>query len=132
MRRNKRSLRLEMCEIGWPNKRGSKPIPLACAECESMCGGGVELLQTISVEDFRALLCGGDCETCRQPCNLRRIAAARGIKPEAVKIQKDKPVAAKAQKPAAKKRKTPVVEAWWIEIALKPYYERMKKNAGIS
>lgn len=125
MNGKKRSLRLEMCEIGWPNKRkgkASKPNPLACAECESMCGGGIELLETISVDDFRALLCGGDCETCRQPCNLRRIALARKIRPEAVKTQK----------PAAKKRKTPKVEAWWIEIALKPYYERMKKNAGIS
>lgn len=58
----KKSLRTEMCEIGWPNKkagRPSKPNPLACAECESMCGGGVELLRTISADDFRALLCGG-------------------------------------------------------------------------
>lgn len=121
----KKSLRLEMCEIGWPNKkagRPSKPNPLACAECESMCGGGVELLRTISADDFRALLCGGDCETCRQPCNLRRIALARGIKPEPVR----------KKRPAAKKRKEAKVEPWWIEIALKPYNERRNRDAGIS
>lgn len=98
-----------MCDEGWPDIKGKpiqKPNLLACAECESMCLGGVELLKKIKDEEFQALLCGGDCNACRQPCNLRRIAIMRKIKPPVIR-QRAKP-----------KCKT------WLEIAMRPYTER--------
>ena len=83
-------------------------------------------MKTIGADDFRALLCGGECETCRQPCNLRRIAAARGIRPEAVKAEEVKPKPAAAKK--RKKNKKITVSDKWIEIACRPYFERMREN----
>jgi hypothetical protein len=97
-------IRAIMCDEGWPHVKGKKtqPNPLACAECESICLGGVELLKKIPDAEFRALLCGGDCETCRQPCNLRRLAFMRKIKPIVVR-----------HKPST-----------WIDIAMWPYNQR--------
>lgn len=120
------SLRSMMCPVGWPDN-ARKPIPLACAECESFCAGGFKCLKTISADDFRALLCGGECETCRQPCNLRRIAAARGIRPEAVKAEEAKPKPAAVAKKRKKNKKITVSDKW-IEIACRPYFERMREN----
>ena len=73
-----------MCDEGWLHIKGkrTKPTPLACVECESMCLGGVELLKKITDKEFLALMCGADCNTCRQPCNLRRLALMRKIKPK--------------------------------------------------
>lgn len=101
-------IRSMMCDEGWPSN--GKPNPLACAECESMCLGGVEYLKKIKEDEFRDLLCGADCDTCRQPCNLRRIALMRKIKPRVIRPRK------KA------KPKT------WLEIALRPYYERRSER----
>lgn len=107
-----KEIRAMMCDEGWPNKRTNKgvrigqPNPLACVECESMCLGGVEYLKKVKADEFQALLCGGDCENCRQPCNLRRIALMRKIKP---------PVVRKREKPRQRS---------WLDIALKPYNER--------
>lgn len=53
------------------------------------------------------LLCGADCDTCRQPCNLRRIALMRNI------------TIANSHK--EKMRKS------WLKIALRPYNERKKE-----
>lgn len=108
-----KQIRDRMCTDGWSQngKRYAKePNPLACAECESMCLGGAELLRTIPEEKFRELLCGADCETCRQPCNLRRIALMRQIKPRVVR---------KREKPKCKT---------WEEIAMRPYWERRREN----
>ena len=102
-------IRSIMCDEGWPYVKGGKkqpPNPLACVECDSMCLGGVEYLKRMKETEFQGLLCGADCDTCRQPCNLRRIAIMRRIKPVKV-IARAKP-----------KRKT------WLEIAMRPYYER--------
>lgn len=108
-----KEIRSLMCDEGWPHFRGrknQKPNPLACAECESMCLGGVEYLKKLKEDDFRALLCGADCDTCRQPCNLRRIALMRKIKPPVIR-QRAKP-----------KCKT------WLEIAMRPYNERRNQR----
>lgn len=108
-----KQIRAIMCDEGWPtfhDRKNQQPNPLACAECESMCLGGVELLKKIKEDEFQALLCGGDCETCRQPCNLRRIALMRKIKP---------PVIRRREKPKQKS---------WLEIAMRPYYERRKHD----
>lgn len=101
-------IRAMMCDEGWPHKKGRKtnPNPLACAECESMCLGGVELLKKIPDKEFRALLCGGDCANCRQPCNLRRLALMRKIKPCIVRPR------------AKRKART------WLDIAMRPYNEQ--------
>lgn len=101
-------IRSMMCDEAWPDGKDKPLNALACAECESMCLGGVEMLKHINEEEFQVLLCGGDCDSCRQPCNLRRIALMRKIKPAAVVVK------AKA-KP---KRRT------WVEIAMRPYLER--------
>jgi hypothetical protein len=103
-----KEIRAMMCDEGWPHIKGRKtqPNPLACAECESMCLGCVQLLKKINDEEFRDLLCGGDCANCRQPCNLRRLAIMRKIKPAVVR---------KREKPKA---------STWLDIALKPYYDR--------
>ena len=107
-----KEIREMMCDEGWPHYKGHKgmvsgpPNPLACAECESMFLGGVEYLKYIPDEEFRALLCGGDCANCRQPCNLRRLALMRKIKPRVVRKRKNE------------KRKT------WLGIAMRPYDER--------
>ena len=105
-----------VCDEAWPQIRGKKtqPNPLACVECESMCLGGVELLKQIPDDQFVSLLCGGDCDTCRQPCNMRRIALARKLKPPAVREPKPRTVR-KRRKP----RSIP-----WIWIAMRPYNER--------
>lgn len=107
-----REIRSLMCDEGWPTKGNKSPNPLACAECESMCLGGVEYLKKMKDDDFRTLLCGGDCETCRQPCNLRRLAIMRRIKPPVIRAR---------SKP---KRKT------WTEIAMRPYLERRMQSNG--
>ena len=104
-----KQIRSMMCNEGWPYYKGGKkhpPNPLACVECESMCLGGVEYLKYIPDKEFRALLCGGDCANCRQPCNLRRLALMRKIKPRVVR-------------PRAKPKKRT-----WVEIAMRPYNER--------
>lgn len=107
-----KEIRAMMCDEGWPYKktksgmRNGQPNPLACAECESMCLGGVEYLKKIPDKEFRALLCGGDCANCRQPCNLRRLALMRKIKPRVVRPR---------AKPKART---------WLDIAMRPYNER--------
>lgn len=107
-----KEIRSIMCDEGWPYAKGNRgmksgpPNPLACAECESMCLGGVEYLKRIPDKEFRALLCGGDCANCRQPCNLRRLALMRKIKPHIVRPR---------EKPKART---------WLEIAMRPYNER--------
>lgn len=53
---------------------------LACAECESPCWYGIQALREMDRRKLRVLLCGGDCGTCRQPCNLRKIVLDRGIR----------------------------------------------------
>lgn len=53
---------------------------LACAECESPCRYGIQALREMDRRKLRGLLCGGDCGTCRQPCNLRKIVLDRGIR----------------------------------------------------
>lgn len=109
-----KEIRSLMCDEGWPSKSyrnpHPEPNPLACAECESMCLGGVEYLKKLKEDEFRALLCGADCNTCRQPCNLRRIALMRKIKPPVIR-QRAKP-----------KCKT------WLEIAMRPYNERRNQR----
>lgn len=112
-------IRSLMCDEGWPYVKGGKkypPNPVACAECESVCLGGVQYLKKIHEKEFQALLCGGDCANCRQPCNLRRIAMMRKIKP-----------------PVVRKRQKPKNRTFW-DIALKPYYdhhpERRPRECG--
>ena len=109
-----KEIRSKMCEEGWPTVRGVKntPNPLSCAECESMCLGGLEYLKKIKEDEFQALLCGGDCENCRQPCNLRRIALMRKIKPMALLVRP--------------KERKPKSENWWLDIAMRPYIERSR------
>lgn len=109
-----KQIREMMCDEGWPKVKGKPklpPNPLACAECESMCLGGVELLKKIKEDEFQALLCGGDCDTCRQPCNLRRIALMRKIRPKVVRPRERKPQS----------------KTWWLDIAMRPYNERHER-----
>lgn len=84
-----------------------------------MCLGGVELLKKLNEDDFQGLLCGADCDTCRQPCNLRRIALMRNIKPPVVRHKP--PVIQQDGKPNYQS---------WLEIAMRPYYERRRKDAS--
>lgn len=117
-----KEIRSMMCDEAWPYVKikgvykYGQPNPLACAECESVCFGGVQYLKKIPEKEFQALLCGGDCANCRQPCNLRRIAMMRKIKP---------PVVRKREKP---KNRT------FLETAMEPYYlrhpERRKAECG--
>ena len=105
-------IRTMMCDEALPydkTNRGwkyGKPNPVACAECESVCLGGIEYLKKIPDNEFQALLCGGDCDTCRQPCNLRRLALMRKIRPHVVR---------KREKP---RNRT------FLDIAMEPYYQR--------
>lgn len=104
---NYKGLYISLCDDAYPNekggrrKKGRKPNPLACAECESPCEWGLELLKTIDVKEYKALLCGADCEVCRQPCNLRRVTYMRGIKWVRTKKKKG-----------------------WMYVAMRPYTER--------
>ena len=119
-----KEIRSMMCDEAWPYIKTKnvykygQPNPLACAECESTCLGGVQYLKQLPEKEFRALMCGADCNTCRQPCNLRRIAIMRKIKP---------PVVRKREKP---KNRT------FLDIAMQPYYvrhpERRKPECGNS
>lgn len=102
---------MSLCDDAYPSERGGrrrsgrKANPLACAECESPCEWGIELLKTIDEKEYKALLCGADCEACRQPCNLRRVTYMRGIK--LVKPQKQKS---------------------WMCVALRPHLEKKRRN----
>ena len=69
----------------------------ACAECESPCEYG------------KRALAEADERTCRQPCNLRRVGTARGLKPA-------------QHRPAVSRKRT--MQAGWIAIAMRPYIER--------
>lgn len=76
--RAKRALWNNLCEEAMPEiRRGAKPNAVACAECDSLCIYGLRLLSGIDDEAFSQLLCGSDCETCRQPCSLRNAALMR-------------------------------------------------------
>lgn len=102
-----KALWMSLCEDAYPSesggkrRKGRKANPLACAECESPCEWGLELLKTISDKEYKALLCGADCEACRQPCNLRRVTYMRGIKWVRTKKKKG-----------------------WMYVAMRPYTER--------
>jgi len=118
-----KEIRELMCDDGWPtvhtkSSRRGEPNPMACVEGESMCLGGVQYLKQMKEEDFRELLCGGDCNTCRQPCNLRRLALMRKIKPIVVR-------------PKAKPRRLS-----FYDMAMKPYWlrypERREKHEAAS
>lgn len=110
----KKLLYIELCDEAYPNdsdgkrRKGREPNPVACAECESPCVYGIELLKTIEEKAFRELLCGADCKECRQPCNIRRIALMRNI------------VWANSQREKVRKA--------WLNIAMKPYYDRRRKG----
>lgn len=110
----RKDLFTSLCEDAYPTDkdgkrhRGRKANPLACAECESPCAWGFELLKTIDEKEYKALLCGADCEACRQPCNLRRITQMRGIK-------WNRPLKEKIQNS-------------WLHVAMRPYYERHGRN----
>lgn len=86
--------------------RGTYVNPVACAECESPCQLGFELLKTMDEKKFALLLCGGDCNTCRTPCNMRRISLMRGI--------------TWARTHREKQSKS------WLDVVMRPYYERRK------
>lgn len=86
-----------------------KAKPLACAECESPCQYGLELLKMLNEKTFRSLLCGAECTTCRQPCNLWRVAQMRDLKP--LPTQRE------------------AMEKGWIETAMRPYNEK-HRNGG--
>lgn len=111
---NPDNLHIMLCDDAYPTDRdgkryrGRKKNPLACAECESPCWWGIEMLKALSEKEFAELLCGADCDTCRQPCNLRRIALMRSI------------TWAKAHKGKRPKG--------WFDIALRPYNERMERS----
>ncbi len=81
----------------------------ACAECESPCEYGKRALAEADDRTLAGLMCGADCETCRQPCNLRRVVTARGLKPA-------------QHRPAVSRKRT--MQAGWIDIAMRPYIER--------
>lgn len=81
----------------------------ACAECESPCEYGKRALAEADDRTLAGLMCGADCETCRQPCNLRRVVTARGLKPA-------------QHRPAASRKRT--MQAGWIAIAMRPYIEK--------
>ena len=110
----KKDLYTNLCDEAYPTdsdgkrRRGRTFNPVACAECESPCVYGIELLKTIDEKEFRELLCGADCETCREPCNIRRIALMRKI--------------TMANSHKEKMRKT------WLSIAMRPYHERKRKQ----
>lgn len=114
---NQKSIRTMMCDEACRKdsitRKWREVNPLACAECESMCLGGVEYLKRMKEDDFRELLCGADCDTCRQPCNLWRIALMRKIKPHVIR-RREKP-----------KCRT------WLEIAMRPYLERRMNGSGM-
>lgn len=107
-------LYVALCDDAYPNdkdgkrRRGRMANPLACAECESPCMYGIELLKTIDEKAFQELMCGADCNTCIQPCNLRRVALMRNIKwvNHRERMQKS-----------------------WMYIAMKPYYEREARRS---
>lgn len=62
-----------LCDDAMPEiRRGAKPNAVACAECVSMCIYGMRYLEELEDSDFEALRCGGDCEKCICPCNLRK------------------------------------------------------------
>ncbi len=108
---NHKYLYISLCEDAYQTDKdgkrhkGRKPNPLACAECESICEWGIELLKSIDEQEYQELLCGADCETCRQPCNLRRITWMRGIRWTNRKIQKN-----------------------WTCVAMRPYLEEKRRN----
>ena len=82
----------------------------ACAECESPCTYGMEMLEALDKKAFEALQCGASCEQCRQPCNLRRIAIRRGIQW------------------VSKKEK---MQESWLHVAMRPYHERNGGGANV-
>lgn len=105
-----------LCYDAYPDKKetGRRSIScykaLACVECECPCLYGIEALKALTDEQFNGLKCGsGDCETCRQPCTLHRVAYMRDIRfSSALHGRKQKS---------------------WEEIALKPYYDRASSSA---
>ena len=105
-------LHVKLCEDAYPTdkdgrrRRGRTINAAACAECESPCVWGFDMLKGLDEKAFRELLCGADCRTCRQPCNLRRIALMRDI---IWLSRKEK------------------VHKTWLKIAMRPYYERTKE-----
>lgn len=107
-------LYLTLCEEAYPTdkdgrrRKGRQMNPLACAECESPCQWGIEMLKELDEKAFRDLLCGADCNTCRQPCNLRRISQSRKI--------------TKTISHKEKMRKS------WLAVALRPYNQRREQN----
>lgn len=82
--------------------------PVACVECEAPCVYGLTMLEKLPKQEFEALQCGATCETCRQPCNLRRIALRRGIQWVSHKVK---------------------MQRTWMDAVMRPYYERRANHA---
>lgn len=130
-----KEIRSRMCDEGWlitykHRDRLNKPNPLACVECESMCSGGLDYLSSMPADEFRELLCGADCDTCRQPCNLRRIALRRKIRPKVVHMpepaHRHKPVRRpeKARRPKVPRPRTITHRLSFSDYAMIPYYQK--------
>lgn len=82
---------------------------LACVECEAACEYGLAALLLLPARERERLRCGGECESCRQPCLMQRVEYLTRTK--------------RARKMKADMRRL------WIATAMRPYYERRRAEA---